>query len=156
MQSQSSQNKIEPSASWWQSDDAWAMIMAAGLLVIAWFALQPVVTPLTGETLFENMLSPWVAKPGSWSINPLVAFDGVIQGAGPSKGFAVLATAVGCITVFVFGLAGTGIPLRKSLPSVTTVTRAGGACMVGKYPNNNKKSAAFLCALGICRWTIHQ
>ena len=122
MQSQSSQNKIEPSASWWQSDDAWAMIMAAGLLVIAWFALQPVVTPLTGKTLFENMLSSWVAKPGSWSINPLVAFDGVIQGAGPSKGFAVLATAVGCITVFIIGIAGTGIPLRKSLPSVTTVT----------------------------------
>ena len=122
MQSQSSQNKIEPSASWWQSDDAWAMIMAAGLLVIAWFALQPVVTPLTGETLFENMLSSWVAKPGSWSINPLVAFDGVIQEAGPSKGFAVLATAVGCITVFIIGIAGTGIPLRKSLPSVTTVT----------------------------------
>lgn len=122
MQSQSSQSKIEPSASWWQSDDAWAIIMAAGLLVIAWFALQPVVTPLTGKTLFENMLSSWVAKPGSWSINPLVAFDGVIQEAGPSKGFAVLATAVGCITVFIIGIAGTGIPLRKSLPSVTTVT----------------------------------
>ena len=78
--------------------------------------------PATGETLFENLLSPWVAKPGGWSVNPLIAFHGLTQEGGPSKAAAVLATAVGCITVFVFGLAGTGVPIRKSLPAVSTVT----------------------------------
>ena len=122
MQSQSSQTQAESTPQWWQSDDAWAMIMAAGLLAITWFALLPVLLPANGETSFENLLSQWVAKPGSWTINPLAAFHGLTQEGGPSKAAAVLATAVGCITVLVLGLAGTGIPLRKSLPSVTTVT----------------------------------
>ena len=98
------------------------MIMAVGLLVIAWFALQPVLIPTTGETSFENMLTPWVAKPGSWTMNPLAALEGPTQEAGPPTGFAILATVVGCITIFVIGLAGTGIPIRKSLPAVATVT----------------------------------
>ena len=122
MESQETNKQIETAPSWWQSDDAWAMIMAAGLLVIAWFALQPVLIPATGETSFENLLTPWVAKPGSWTMNPLAALEGSTQKAGPPTGFAILATAVGCIVVFVLGLAGTGIPLRKSLPAVTTVT----------------------------------
>lgn len=122
MQSQESQKEIESAPSWWHSDDAWAMIMAAGLLIITWFALQPVLDSVTGETAFENLLAPWVAKPGSWTTNPLAAFDGSTQEVGPPTGFAVLATAVGCIGVFVLGLAGTGIPLRKSLPSVATLT----------------------------------
>ena len=74
MQSQSSQNQTKSTPQWWQSDDAWAMIMAAGVLAITWFALQPVLLPATGETSFENLLSPWVAKPGGWSVNPLTAF----------------------------------------------------------------------------------
>ena len=122
MQSQSSQTQTESTQKWWQSDDAWAMIMAAGLLAVTWFALLPLLLPTTGETSFENLLSPWVAKPGSWSANPLTAFHGFTQEGGPSKAAAVLATAVGCIVVFVLGIAGTGIPLRKSLPAVTTVT----------------------------------
>ena len=100
----------------------WAMIMAASVLAITWFALLPVLLPANGETSFENLLSPWVAKPGGWSVNPLTAFHGFTQEGGPSKAAAVLATAVGCITVFVLGLAGTGIPLRKSLPAVSAVT----------------------------------
>ena len=43
MQSQETKKQIESVPSWWQSDDAWAMIMAAGMLVIAWFALQPAI-----------------------------------------------------------------------------------------------------------------
>ncbi|MCP4927968.1 MAG: hypothetical protein GY918_02785, partial [Gammaproteobacteria bacterium] len=97
MQSQETKKQIESVPSWWQSDDAWAMIMAAGLLVITWFALQPVLMPATGETSFENLLSPWVAKPGSWTTNPLAALKGSTQEAGPPTGFAILATAVGCI-----------------------------------------------------------
>ena len=65
MQSQETKKQIESVPSWWQSDDAWAMIMAAGMLVIAWFALQPAILPATGETSFENLLAPWVAKPRS-------------------------------------------------------------------------------------------
>ena len=122
IQSQETKKQIEFAPSWWQSDDAWAMIMAAGLLVITWFALQPVLVPTTGETSFENLLAPWVAKPGSWTTNPLTALEGSTQEAGPPTGFAILVTAVGCIAVFVLGLTGTGIPLRKSLPAVTTVT----------------------------------
>ena len=122
IQIRESNKQIESVPSWWQSDDAWAMIMAVGLLVIAWFALQPVLIPTTGETSFENMLTPWVAKPGSWTTNPLAALEGPTQEAGPPTGFAILATVVGCITIFVIGLAGTGIPIRKSLPAVATVT----------------------------------
>ena len=122
MQSQETKKQIESAPPWRQSDDAWAMIMAAGLLAITWFALLPVLLPATGETSFENLLSPWVAKPGGWSVYPLTAFHGFTQEGGPSKAAAVLATAVGCITVFVLGLAGTGIPLRKSLPAVSAVT----------------------------------
>ena len=122
IQSRESNKQIESVPSWWQSDDVWAMIMAVGLLVIAWFALQPVLMPTTGETSFENMLAPWVAKPGSWTTNPLAALEGSTQEAGPPIGVAILATGVGCITIFVIGLAGTGIPIRKSLPAVATVT----------------------------------
>ena len=122
IQIRESNKQIESVPSWWQSDDAWAMIMAVGLLVIAWFALQPVLIPTTGETSFENMLTPWVAKPGSWTTNPLAALEGPTQEAGPPTGFAILATVAGCITIFVIGLAGTGIPIRKSLPAVATVT----------------------------------
>ena len=77
--------------------------MAAGLLVITWLALQPVLIPATGETSFENLLAPWVAKPGSWTTNPLAALEGSTQEAGPPTGFAVLATAFGCIVVFILG-----------------------------------------------------
>ena len=122
MQSQETNKQIESAPSWWQSDDAWAMILAAVLLVTTWFASQPVLVPSTGETSFENLLSPWVAKPGSWTTNPLAALEGSTQEAGPPTGFAILATGVGCIAVFVIGLAGTGIPIRKSLPAVATVT----------------------------------
>ena len=122
IQSRESNKQIESVPSWWQSDDVWAMIMAVGLLVSAWFALQPVLMPTTGETSFENMLAPWVAKPGSWTTNPLAALEGSTQEAGPPIGVAILATGVGCITIFVIGLAGTGIPIRKSLPAVATVT----------------------------------
>jgi uncharacterized membrane protein YadS len=122
MQRQGTKTPIDSATSWWQSDDAWAIIMAAGLLVITWFALQPVLMSATGETSFENLLAPWVAKPGSWTTNPLAALEGSTQEAGPPTGFAILATAVGCIAVFVLGLAGMGTPLRKSLPAVTTVT----------------------------------
>ena len=76
MQSQQTKKQIESARSWWQSDDAWAMIMAAGLLIITWLALQPVFVPSTGEASFENLLAPWVAKPGSWTTNPLVALEG--------------------------------------------------------------------------------
>ena len=85
MQSQSSQTQTESTPQWWQSDDAWAMIMAASVLAITWFALLPVLLPATGETSFENLLSPWVAKPGGWSVNPITAFHGFTQEDGPSK-----------------------------------------------------------------------
>ena len=103
MQSQSSQTQTESTPQWWQSDDAWAMIMAASVLAITWFALLPVLLPATGETSFENLLSPWVAKPGSWTTNPLAALKGSTQEAGPPRGLAILVTAVGCIVVFVLG-----------------------------------------------------
>ena len=123
MQSQNSENQTPvPQSGWQRSDDTWAMIMAAGLLVIVWCALQPVLTLPTGETSFENLLAPWVAKPGSWSTDIRAAFDGITATGGPSQGVAVLATAAGCITVFVLALAGTGVRLQKSLPAVTVVT----------------------------------
>ena len=100
MQKSSSYKPSDLTTPWWQSDDAWAMIMAASVLAITWFALLPVLLPATGETSFENLLSPWVAKPGGWSANPLTAFHGLTQEGGPSKAAAVLATAVGCITCF--------------------------------------------------------
>ncbi|MBT4159112.1 MAG: hypothetical protein HOD99_09770, partial [Planctomycetaceae bacterium] len=50
MQSQETKKQIESAPPWWQSDDAWAIIMAAGLLAITWFALLPVLLPATGET----------------------------------------------------------------------------------------------------------
>ena len=99
MQSQNSENQTPvPQSGWQRSDDTWAMIMAAGLLVIVWCALQPVLTLPTGETSFENLLAPWVAKPGSWSTDIRAAFDGITATGGPSQGVAVLATAAGCIT----------------------------------------------------------
>ncbi|MDA8042433.1 MAG: hypothetical protein MPJ22_08460, partial [Pirellulales bacterium] len=60
MQSQETKKQIESAPLWWQSDDTWAMIMAAGVLVLTRFALQPVLVPATGVTSFVNLLSPWV------------------------------------------------------------------------------------------------
>ena len=131
MQGQETKTPIDSAPSWWQSDDAWAMIMAAGLLVITWLALQPVLIPATGETSFENLLAPWVAKPGSWSANPLVAFDGMTHEAGPSKGFPSSEKPACCCH---------GHP-------------SGCSCMAGKHADNNKKSSTVLCTVGIC-WRV--
>ena len=99
------------------------MILAAGLLVTTWFALQPVLVPATGETTFENLLAPWVAKPGSWTTNPLAALEGLDTRSRSAD--RVCHTGNWCRLysyVFVIGLAGMGIPIRKSLPAVATVT----------------------------------
>ncbi|NBS33785.1 MAG: putative sulfate exporter family transporter [Planctomycetia bacterium] len=112
---------------WRQSDDVWAMVMATVLLSMTWFCLQPVggVRPAEGalaDGAYTNMLTPWVAKPGGWTADPLKAFAGTTQAGGPTKGLAVAATATGCLMVFVLALAGTGVPIRKSLPGVAVVT----------------------------------
>ena len=116
-----------PSRSQWrQSEDIWAMIMAAMLLGLAWLALQPargvVPAAASGEAPYENLLTPWVAKPGSWTSNPLAAFSGTTSEGGPAKGLAVAATAGGCVAVFVLALAGMGVPVRTSLPGVVVVS----------------------------------
>lgn len=113
--------------SWWRSDDIWAMAMAAVLLVVAWMCLLPPGNGQAGEgavvdSAYENLLAPWVVKPGGWTADPLKAFAGVTQDGGPAKGLAVAATAAGCIVVFVLALAGIGVPMRKSLPGVAVVT----------------------------------
>jgi uncharacterized membrane protein YadS len=112
---------------WRHSDDVWAMVMAAVLLAVTWFCLQPIGVgpvgdgaPADGE--YQNLLTPWVAKPGGWTADPLKAFAGTTQAGGPTKGLAVAATAAGCLMVFVLALAGTGVPIRKSLPGVAVVT----------------------------------
>jgi uncharacterized membrane protein YadS len=111
---------------WRRSDDIWAMVMAAVLLAGAWLTLQPVGQPVPatgdGEVSYENWLTPWVAKPGSWTSNPLAAFSGTTSEGGPSKGLAVAATAGGCVVVFVLALAGVGVPVRTSLPGVVVVS----------------------------------
>ena len=111
---------------WRQSEDIWAMIMAAMLLGGAWLALQPaggaVLAAASGEASYENLLTPWVAKPGSWTSNPLAAFSGTTSEGGPAKALAVAATAGGCVVVFVLALAGMGVPVRTSLPGVTLVS----------------------------------
>ena len=119
------------SGNWRQSDDVWAMIMAAVLLLVAWIALQPVnhsatqptisSTPAVKNSAYKNVLKPWVAKPGSWMANPLQAFDGKTEEGGPNKALAMAATATGCVVIFVIALAGMGVPIRKSLPGVTLV-----------------------------------
>ena len=123
---------VTPAGSTWrQSDDLWAMLMAAVLLAVALFAIQPVrqtvpppaTSPLqAAEGLpYENWLNPWVAKPKSWDTNPLQAFAGNTQEGGPTTALAMASTAAGCVVVFVIALAGMGVPVRKSLPGVTLV-----------------------------------
>ena len=124
------QSSEKPSAVpgiWWRTDDIWAMVMAAALLVIAWMCLQPPGLGRAGEGVvvdegYVNLLTPWVVKPGGWTADPLKAFAGVAQDGGPAKGLAVAATAAGCLLVFVLALAGTGVPMRKSLPGLAVVT----------------------------------
>lgn len=111
---------------WWNSDDCWAMVSAAALLAAAWICLQPAGAERVGAEAVvggacENLLAPWVAKPGGWTADPLKAFAGVTQEAGPSKGLAVAATTTGCLLVFVLALAGMGVPVSRSLPGVAVV-----------------------------------
>jgi len=123
---------VTPAGSTWrQSDDLWAMLVAAVLLAVALLAIQPVrqtapppatSPPQAAEGLaYENWLKPWVAKPKSWDTNPLQAFAGNTQEGGPTTALAMASTAAGCVVVFVIALAGMGVPVRKSLPGVTLV-----------------------------------
>ncbi|NBP89027.1 MAG: putative sulfate exporter family transporter [Planctomycetia bacterium] len=123
---------VTPACSTWrQSDDLWAMLMAAVLLAVALMAIQPVrqtaPPPATSSSqapeglTYENWLKPWVAKPKSWDTNPLQAFAGNTQEGGPTTALAMASTAAGCVVVFVIALAGMGVPVRKSLPGVMLV-----------------------------------
>lgn len=101
--------------------------MAAVLLLAAWWANVLVVPDPGAETAaakpaVTNLLTPWVATPGGWNTNPLDAFGGSAGDSGPSKAVAVGATAVGCVVVFAIALAGVGIPLARSLPSLAGIT----------------------------------
>lgn len=112
------------SGSWLRSDDTWAMIIAAIMLLVAWWAnvavpnLEP---PTEAATAYENLLSPWVVKPGGWESNPLDAFAGGGGESAPSKAVAVMATAAGCVLVFAVALAGVGVPLSRSVPALCGV-----------------------------------
>lgn len=121
---QSGRTSSAVTGGWWRSDDFWAMAMAAVVLGIAWLCLQPVGAgpgAAAADGSYENLLTPWVAKPGGWTTNPLKAFDGTTQDGGPAKGLAVAATAAGCVVVFVLALAGMGVPVSKSVPGVAVV-----------------------------------
>ena len=158
MQSQETNKQIESAPSWWQSDDAWAMIMAAGLLVIPGLHCSQCLR--CPKRLVKHHLKTCLhhGLPSRVAGQPirLQLWRARHKEAGPPTGFAILATGVGCIAVFVIGLAGTGIPIRKSLPAVATVTLTGGSCLAGKHTDNNKKFAALLCAMGVCRWAFYQ
>jgi uncharacterized membrane protein YadS len=116
----------EPAAaaatSWLQNDDIWAMIMAGLLLVVAWWANVAVpAADADGPASYDNLIAPWVAKPGGWETNPLDAFAGEAAEGGPSKAVAVAATAAGCVVVFALALAGVGVPLSRSVPALVGV-----------------------------------
>ena len=127
---EASQAETKPSSvgstGWMQSDDIWAMLIAAVLLVAAWWANVPVAAEATGEpeaaVSTENLLTPWLTKPGGWKTNPLDAFRGETAEGGPSRALAVAATAAGCVVVFAIALAGVGVPLSRSVPALITVT----------------------------------
>ena len=127
---EASQAETKPSSvgstGWMQSDDIWAMLIAAVLLVAAWWANVPVAADATGEpeaaVSTENLLTPWLTKPGGWKTNPLDAFRGETAEGGPSRALAVAATAAGCVVVFAIALAGVGVPLSRSVPALITVT----------------------------------
>jgi len=101
-----------PGPAWRRSDDIWAMVIAAVLLAVAWWCVSPA----------GNVLDAWVAKPGGWSFDPREAFEGPTAEDGPSRGLAVAATACGCVAVFAVALAGTGVPLSRSLLPVAVIT----------------------------------
>ncbi|MFM1903605.1 MAG: hypothetical protein RLZZ440_1505 [Planctomycetota bacterium] len=112
--------------SWIRSDDVQAMLMAAALLVAAWWANLPAEQNPSPESTaapaVSNLLTPWIAKPGGWTTNPLAAFQGSSGPGGPPLLAAVGVTAVGCVAVFSLALAGVGVPLARSVPALLGVT----------------------------------
>jgi uncharacterized membrane protein YadS len=131
---------------WMQSDDIWAMLIAAVLLVAAWWA-NVAVTPSepsadgaeAAVTEYENLLGPWITKPGSWETNPLDAFAGVSGDGGPSKAAAVVATSIGCVVVFALALAGVGVPVSRSVPALCGVTMLAVAAWLASTQVGVKK-----------------
>lgn len=104
---------------WWRSDDIWAMLVAAGLLAAAWWCTVPVEpTPDVAKPAFRNLLTPWLATPGSWSIDPSQAFTGGRETGGPRRAVAVAVTMAGCGTVLLVALAGVGVSPGRSAPAV--------------------------------------
>ncbi len=106
--------------SWWRSDDAWAMLVAAGLLAAAWWCTVPLsgATAEPGQPAFRNLLTPWLATPGGWSTDPFRAFSGPSEPGGPSRAAAVAVTMAGCTLVLAVALAGVGVPPARSVPAV--------------------------------------
>ncbi len=108
---------------WWRSDDIWAMLVAAGLLAAAWWCTVPGAagTADFAKPAFRNLLTPWLATPGGWSVDPLQAFSGVSEAGGPSRLVAVGVTVLGCVAVLSVALAGVGVPLARSVPAVIAI-----------------------------------
>jgi uncharacterized membrane protein YadS len=109
---------------WWRSDDVWAMLVAAGLLAVAWWCTVPAGDPTKAESRpsFTNMLTPWLATPGGWSTDPSRGFAGTTAPDGPTRAAAVAVTAAGCVAVFAIALSGVGVPLTRSVPALAGVT----------------------------------
>jgi uncharacterized membrane protein YadS len=109
---------------WWRSDDVWAMVVAAGLLAVAWWCTLPAgdATKAENRPSFTNLLTPWLATPGGWSTDPSRGFAGTTAPDGPTRAAAVAVTAAGCVAVFAIALAGVGVPLTRSVPALAGVT----------------------------------
>ncbi len=109
---------------WWRSDDVWAMVVAAGLLAVAWWCTLPAgdATKAENRPSFTNLLTPWLATPGGWSTDPSSGFAGTTAPDGPTRAAAVAVTAAGCVAVFAIALAGVGVPLTRSVPALAGVT----------------------------------
>jgi uncharacterized membrane protein YdcZ (DUF606 family) len=96
------------------------MLVATGLLAAAWWCTVPIsgATAEPGQPAFRNLLTPWLATPGGWSIDPFRAFSGPTESGGPSRASAVALTMAGCVLVLTVALAGVGVPPARSVPAV--------------------------------------
>jgi uncharacterized integral membrane protein (TIGR00698 family) len=112
--------------SWLQTDDVWAMLVAASLLTTAWWTTGPAIRTEAPDDppVCVSRLAAWVATPGPWRLDPRQAFTGP-QGAErdgrPSTAVALVATVVGCVAIFAVALAGTGSAVGRSVPALTAL-----------------------------------
>lgn len=91
-------NASKPPSGFFASEDAWATVIAFGLLLVSLAATWPVGAEV-GDGV-SNALGPWITKPGSWDSNALRA---VVPADGRSRLPGIVVVMV--ITLVSFSIA---------------------------------------------------